>query len=160
MRHSLTALEVIKHFEGFKEFAYFDLANVPTIGYGTTEGVTVEDVLSKRRITENEAEKLLKNHVSKNDSEITRLVKVPLEQYQFDAIASWTYNFSPGALRNSTLLKKLNRGDYVGAAEEFLRWNKFLNPKTGVREEAPGLTRRRKTERLLFKGEGLRFWHS
>ena len=69
---------------------------------------------------------------------------MPVTQNQFDALVSFTYNLGAGNLRSSTLLKKLNAGDYAGAADEFPKWN-----KAGGKELA-GLTRRRNAERDLF----------
>ena len=70
--------------------------------------------------------------------------RAPLNQNQFDALVSWTFNLGPGNLRSSTLLKRLNAGDYRGAADEFLKWNKADG------KVLPGLTKRREAERALF----------
>jgi lysozyme len=75
---------------------------------------------------------------------VTDLVRVPLTQNQFDALVSFTYNCGTSALKGSTLLKKLNQGDYAGAAAEFPRWNK------GKGVVLPGLVRRRAAEMHLF----------
>lgn len=79
-------------------------------------------------------------------------VKVPLTQNQFDALASLSYNV-PSAFaseRTSTLLRKLNSGDYSGAADQILRWNKATDPKTNTKVVLPGLTARREAERNIF----------
>jgi lysozyme len=75
---------------------------------------------------------------------VSSLVKVPLNQNQFDALVSFTYNCGSGALKGSTLLRKLNNGDYDGAAAEFPRWTK------GGGVVLPGLVRRRAAEMHLF----------
>lgn len=75
---------------------------------------------------------------------MSKYVKVKLTQNQFDALVSFVYNVGVGAFRTSTLLRKLNNGDYVGAAAEFKRW------KFGGGKELPGLVRRRKAEEQLF----------
>ena len=78
---------------------------------------------------------------------IDRYAQVPLTQNQFDALVSWAYNVGLEGARTSTLMRKLNEGDYVGAADQLMRWN-----KAGGRE-VPGLTRRRAAERALFLTE-------
>jgi hypothetical protein len=74
---------------------------------------------------------------------VSRLVKVGLTQGQFDALVSFTYNLGARSLSTSTLLRKLNAGDYAGAADEFLRWNKAGGKVLN------GLTRRREAERAV-----------
>jgi lysozyme len=73
------------------------------------------------------------------------MTKVPLKQHQFDALVSFAYNVGVGNLRSSTLLRKLNAGDYDGAALEFHRWNRSKG------KVLPGLVRRRAAEALLFQ---------
>ena len=87
---------------------------------------------------------MLINDVQRFEPEVERLVKVPLNSSQWDALVSFTYNLGAANLESSTLLRLLNRGDYVGAAEQFPRWN-----KAGGKELA-GLTRRRAAERAMF----------
>ena len=76
---------------------------------------------------------------------VNNLVNVPVNQDQFDALVSFAFNVGANNLRNSTLLKKLNAGDFAGAAQEFQRWNKAKG------KVLPGLTRRRACEALLFQ---------
>lgn len=154
MQTGSDGLKLIKEFEGFEEVAYLDISGYPTIGYGQHIGVTRADVINKRKISEVEAERLLKKWLRLQvEPVINGLVRVELEQYEFDALASFVYNFGETKFRRSTLRAKLNKGDKAGAAEEFLRWNKSLNPKTGLLEEVWGLTRRRRAERSLFLNE-------
>ena len=75
---------------------------------------------------------------------MTQAVKVPLNQNQFDALVSFTYNVGVGALKQSTALRKLNAGDYAGAADALTMWTKFKG------KVLAGLVRRRKEERALF----------
>ncbi len=76
---------------------------------------------------------------------VNNAVTVPLNQDQFDALVSFTFNLGEGNLKSSTLLKKVNAGDFAGAAQEFQRWNKAGG------KVLPGLTRRRACEALLFQ---------
>lgn len=132
-------LELIKHFEGYRGEAYLCPAGVWTIGWGTTLGVR-----RGQKTTPAEAESFLKRDLEKFEQQVAELVKVPLTSNQFSALVSFAYNCGVGALKSSTLLKKLNASYYLGAAEEFLRWNK-VNGKPFA-----GLTRRRVAERSLF----------
>lgn len=132
--------EIIKQSEGLRLEAYLCPAGVWTIGYGHTG----KDVVEGMKITRGEAEELLEGDLEKFEKDILKMVKVGLTQNQFDALVSFTYNVGGGALKTSTLLKKLNAGDYMGAADEFLKWTKAGG------KELPGLVKRRRTERALF----------
>jgi GH24 family phage-related lysozyme (muramidase) len=79
------------------------------------------------------------------EAAVRRLVKVPLEPWQYDALVSFAYNCGEGNLGKSTLLKKVNANDFAGAAKEFAKWNK------GGGKVLAGLTRRRASEALLFQ---------
>lgn len=132
-------LNLVKHFEGLYLKAYLCPANVWTIGYGHTKNVKPGDVINEKK-----AEELLRQDMDRFETGVTRLVKVPLKQRQFDALVSFSFNVGLGALRRSTLLSKLNKGNYKAAADEFKRWNK------GGGKVLRGLVRRRKAERDLF----------
>jgi len=135
-------LTLVKVFEGLRLEAYQDSVGIWTIGYGTTSDIV--PVRPGMVITESQAEMLLRQGLVGFEEDVARLIKVPLTSDQFSALVVFTYNVGPGALSESTLRRKLNDGDYGGAAEEFLRWNKAGG------EELPGLTRRRRAERALF----------
>lgn len=135
-------LRLLKSFEGLRLNAYLDAVGVWTIGYGTTSGVR-----PGMQITALQAEEFLKRDLVRFERAVAELVRVPLNEDQFSALVSFTYNVGESALANSTLLKLLNRGDYRGAADQLLRWNK------GDGVELPGLTRRRRAERALFLGQ-------
>lgn len=143
MKISRKGLELIQEFEGFSATAYRDAVGIWTIGWGSLYigGVRVSPGM---KVTKEQAEEQMLLDLSKFEDVVERLVSVPLTQNQFDALVSFTYNLGEGNLSRSTLLKKLNRGDYKGAANEFLKWNraggKVLN----------GLVRRRSRERELF----------
>lgn len=132
-------LALIKKFEGCRLEAYKCPGGVWTIGYGHTSGVK-----QGQRITKTQAEEYLKSDLKVYEGYVNKYVKVKLNQNQFDALVSFTYNCGGGSLKKSLLLTKLNKGDYEGAANEFLRWNK-ASGKVLV-----GLVKRRKEERSLF----------
>jgi lysozyme len=78
-------------------------------------------------------------------------VTVRINQFEFDALVSFTFNLGGGNLRESTLLKKLNQGDYAGASDEFPRWDMAGG------QHLAGLRARREKEQILFRGESWRF---
>ncbi|EPH9701167.1 lysozyme [Escherichia coli] len=144
MQTSEKGIAVIKQFEGCKLTAYQDSVGVWTIGYGWTQPVDGKPIRAGMTIKQETAERLLKTGLVSYESDVSRLVKVGVTQGQFDALVSFTYNLGSRSLSTSTLLRKLNAGDYAGAADEFLRWNKAGGKVLN------GLTRRREAERALF----------
>ena len=144
MQTSEKGIALIKQFEGCKLTAYKDSVGVWTIGYGWTQPVDGKPIRSGMTIMQETAERLLKTGLVSYESDVSRLVKVGLTQGQFDALVSFTYNLGARSLSTSTLLRKLNAGDYAGAADEFLRWNKAGGKVLN------GLIRRREAERALF----------
>ncbi|MGJ0580905.1 lysozyme, partial [Xenorhabdus bovienii] len=122
MKISNKGLGFIQQWEGLKLKAYPDPATggIPwTIGYGHTK-----DVKPGQVITEQQAEAFLHDDLIPAYATLERLVKVPLTQGQFDALCSFIFNCGSGNFSGSTLLKKINAGNYAGAAAEFPRWNK------------------------------------
>ncbi|ELJ5833590.1 lysozyme [Enterobacter kobei] len=144
MQTSEKGIALIKQFEGCKLTAYQDSVGVWTIGYGWTQPVDGKPIRAGMTIKQETADRLLKTGLVSYESDVSRLVKVGLTQGQFDALVSFTYNLGSRSLSTSTLLRKLNAGDYAGAADEFLRWNKAGGKVLN------GLTRRREAERALF----------
>lgn len=144
MQTSEKGIALIKQFEGCKLTAYQDSVGVWTIGYGWTQPVDGKPIRAGMTIKQETAERLLKTGLVSYESDVSRLVKVGLTQGQFDALVSFTYNLGARSLSTSTLLRKLNAGDYAGAADEFLRWNKAGGKVLN------GLSRRREAERALF----------
>lgn len=142
MKTSAEGVALIKKFEGCELESYICPAGVWTIGYGTTK-----NVIEGMRITENQAEELLKKDLETFEEEIERLVEVPLSQCQFDSLAAWTYNLGATNLKNSTLLKVLNRAEHDEVPIQIKRWNK-ANGKV-----LKGLVRRREAEALLYEGK-------
>ena len=132
-------VDMIKGFEGFREYPYTCPGGALTIGYGTTIKPG-----QHTSITKEQAEAILRKSISGFERSIKKLVKVPLNQNQYDALVSFTYNVGAGALQRSTLLKKLNDRDHQDAADELLRFTKS-NGKV-----LQGLVKRREKERTLF----------
>jgi lysozyme len=133
---SASALVGIATWEGFKPKAYIPIpGDVPTIGFGTTANVKMGDTIDpvtalKRKIDD----------VSKFEGALKQCVKVELHQHEYDAFLSLAYNIGPGAFCKSTLVRKLNAGDYEGACKEILRWDRASG------KVVQGLTNRRQAE--------------
>lgn len=142
-RISDAGIELLKRFEGFSNTPYRDAGGY-SIGYGHYIGSKP----TINYISKDDAENLLRQDISKAEDVIRRYVKVPLNQNQFDALVSFVYNVGPNAFISSTLLRKLNSGDYRGAADEMMRWTKSRT--NGVLVENPALVARRESERKLF----------
>jgi lysozyme len=141
------AVELVKKWEGFRSKPYRCPAGVPTIGYGATRYADGEAVsMDDEPISEEAAFGLLRVTMAKFAADVDRLVTVPLKRHERAALISFTFNLGPGALRQSTLLRKLNAGDRAGAAAEFHRWNRA---GSSILE---GLTRRRAEEAAMFSG--------
>jgi lysozyme len=150
MHISDEGLELIKHFEGCELEAYKCAAGVWTIGYGHTKDIQEGDKWSQDK-----ADFMLWRELEEEyEQYVHNYVHVPLNQSQFDALVSWTYNLGPANLKASTMLKKLNNGEYEEVPAQMARWNKAtVNGKRTVLE---GLTRRRKAEGQLFEGKDWR----
>ena len=138
---SKSGIESIKRHEGFRATAYRCPAGVWTIGYGHTATARPGMIIS-----ELQGLKLLEEDLEKFERAVNELVKVKINQNQFDALVSFTYNVGVTAFRNSTLLKVLNQGNYEQVKHEFARW-----VNAGGRR-LPGLVKRRKDEARLFDG--------
>lgn len=145
MKTGQKGIQLIKEFESFMPDAYLPTPDdVWTIGYGTTR-IDGRPVVPGEKISKDKALQLFLKDLERFEQTILDNVKVSLSQNQFDALVSFTYNVGSGAFRSSTLLKKLNSGDYEGAAREFHRWNKQAG------KVLRGLTRRRLAEENLFR---------
>ena len=138
-------LDLVKSFEGFYADAYVCPAGVLTIGYGHTG-----DVDNGQCIGEDQAQELLRKDLIAACGSVERLVRVPLTDNQFAALASFAFNCGAGNLGVSTLLKKLNQGDYDAAPSELARWVKATDPATGLKRSLAGLVRRRAAEGELW----------
>lgn len=138
------ALNIITHFEGFREQAYLCPANVWTVGHGFTTHPDGRKVRQGDILTLNSSLTRLRAKIEASARQITQAVQVPLNPYQLAALVSFVFNVGIGAFRTSTLKRLLDAGDYAGAAKQFDAWTKA----NGQRLE--GLVRRRKAERELF----------
>jgi len=138
-------IALIKEFEGFRGTAYFDAAGIPTIGWGHTRSVDKKDVEQGLTITEREAEKFFEEDIQKAINAVSFLVIVKLSSGQRDALISFVYNIGPMAFENSTMLRRLNDGEFEEAASEFGRWIYGGDKVLG------GLVKRRKREEKLFR---------
>ena len=121
MKISKEGIALIKKFEGIELQAYQDSVGVWTIGYGHTKGVKEGDNISLKQ-----AEAMLEEELEEYEGYINNMVKVRLEQNQFDALVAWVYNLGPTNLAQSTLLKVLNKAIYEEVPYEIRRWNKAI----------------------------------
>ena len=140
MQISLNGETFIRNHEGCKLTAYQDSAGIWTIGVGHISGVYQGMI-----ITSDQANQLLYSDLMKSEVAINQLVKVTLNQNQFDALCSLVFNIGANAFQSSTLLEDLNQGEYDGAAAQFIRWNQ---QRRGC---GSGLTQRRTDEQELFQ---------
>ena len=148
MRTSQRGIDIIKRWEGVKLVAYFCPANVPTIGIGHTRTVTRADVHAQRRITVEEAERLLAEDLATFERGVLRLCTLPPNQNQFDAFVSLAFNIGLGAFGRSTALRRHNEGDFDAAAGAIEMWNKAT--VNGKRVVLRGLVARRADEKALY----------
>lgn len=132
---SAAALVGIAVHEGWSDRPYLDSVGIQTIGFGRTAGVRP----GEKTTVERELIALLRDAEGRKAA-IAECVSVPLHQHELDAYMSLAYNIGTGAFCGSTLVRKLNAGDYAGACREILRWN-----KAGGRV-LPGLEKRRQAE--------------
>lgn len=144
MSTSQNGINLISSFEGCELKAYLCPAKVWTIGFGTTVYPNGVKVKKGDSYTLEQAKQFKAHDLKRFEKTVNDLVKVPLTQNQFDALVSLTYNIGTGAFEKSTLLKKLNAGDYQGAADQFTVWNK------GGGKVLQGLVNRRAKEKEVF----------
>jgi lysozyme len=143
LRTSRGGLELIKSFEGFREAAVRLPDGRWTIGYGhvrsAREGLT---------ISEQDAEDLLAHDLRPVEDAILSMIFAPLNQNQFDALVSLVFNISPGRFRDSDILRLLNGGDFLSAANAFDVWRKArIHGRVMV---VDALVRRRAAEKAMF----------
>lgn len=136
---SQEGIDLIKQFEGLRLEAYKDAVGVWTIGYGHTKTAKPGMKIDKEK-----AEQLLKQDLKRFEQAVLKNVTVSINQDQFDALVSFSFNVGINAFKNSTLLEELNQGNYEGAKQEFYKW------VYGDGQKLEGLVRRRKQEAQLF----------
>ncbi len=149
MKISQRGLNLIITFEGFVDHLYDDPVGHCTVGYGhlvhlgRCDGRSSEGEF-RQGLSEQKGRELLQKDVVRYEEGVNNAITVPLNQNQFDALVSFTYNLGVGALQNSTLRRKLNTGDYKSVPEELRRWNKAGG------KILEGLVRRREAEIALW----------
>lgn len=143
MNISQEGIDLIKSFEGLKLEAYKCQAGIWTIGYGHTKNVKDKDIISN-----SQADCFLVQDLYFIEQSINQLVKVELNQNQYDALCSFVFNVGVLAFNQSTLLAKLNMGNYIGASNEFERWNK--NIFDDIKQFSSDFTNRRKVKKSLL----------
>ena len=137
---SAGGLSLVMEHEGLRTETYVDPVGIPTVCYGHTGEYAVPGA----SYTEAECEQILADDIKSHWARLDRCIDVPLNQNQQDALISLAFNIGTGAACKSTLVRKLNAGDYIGAANEFPRWVYAGGKKFN------GLVRRRHDERELF----------
>lgn len=141
MLYSKDGMRLTESFESCRLEAYQDLRGIWTIGWGHTGPEVVDGLVW----TQEQADAQLLLDVQNAVDHVNRLVSVPLSQEEFDSLVDFVYNAGGGAFKDSTMLRKLNAGDYAGAANEFDRWDHADGTVVS------GLLRRREAETNLFK---------
>jgi lysozyme len=141
MKVSAKGLEFTQDMEGTKYYGYLDPVGIPTAGVGHTGS----DVVVGKQYTQEQVFKWLADDMAYAENEVNKLVRVELTQNQFDMLCDFVFNVGAGAFATSTLLKKLNGGDYEGAANEFKRW---VYAKGKI---LPGLVKRRYAQAERFR---------
>ena len=149
VRHiSQEGLAFIKQWEGLRLNSYLDSAGVWTVGYGHTSAAGSPTVSANTSITAQEAEEILRRDLAKFEARVSSLVNVPLNDFQFAALVAFDMN--TGALEQSTLLRKLNTGNYAAVPGELAKWVYSTDRKTGKKFKVTGLINRRAAEAGLW----------
>lgn len=146
MHLSPDGIRFLQGSEACRLISYRDGRGVWTIGWGHTGPEVQKGV----RWSQKEADRAFEKDVAWATVAINTLVHPQLSQNQFDALVSFVFNIGETNFRLSTMLRKLNNSDWVGAQAQFARWNKLTDADTGHLQVSAGLTRRRTAERNLF----------
>jgi lysozyme len=164
------AIELIKHYESLHDNDLSTIglqpkmcpAGIWTAGWGhalcSKDGSFLKGAADKEEayakypnMTEAQADELLVTDLSVFEKSVNSLVNARINHNEMGALVSFAYNCGSGNLKASTLLKKINAGDFLGAADEFLKWDKSAGKKL------KGLTLRRTAERELFLEPGIAY---
>lgn len=140
-------INLVKQYEGFRSSAYIDTSGLPVIGYGLSK-INGKTVRMGQYVTQAQADAALAQELYYIQRIVQSKVRVKLTPNQLGALTSLVYNAGTRVITNSTLSRKLNAGDYAGAAREFPRWNKAN--RGGRLVAFPGLTKRRLAEQRMF----------
>ena len=163
MKMSAGGLQILMNSESVSYDIYLDQAGLPTIGWGhcltqsevnsgkirLTNGQILD--IRKGGISPQQAKALLESDLEPREQAVNRLIDVPLEQYQFDALTHFLFNVGEGAVETSTLRKKLNRGMYDAVPSELRKW-KYIT-KNGEKVESKGLINRREVAVALWNND-------
>ncbi len=149
MKINSKGIELIKKFEGFSSIPYLCPANKLTVGYGHVikhiDAFLFGDIRNLTEgVTKEQAEVILKSDLIFAENAVNKLIISALTENQFSALVSFVFNLGAGRLQSSTLRMKLNREDYEGATNEFLKWTR------GGGRVLKGLVLRRNAEKELF----------
>ena len=161
MKISKDGIRTLMDSEGSESEVYIDQAGLPTIGVGhcltksevasgkieLSDGTVID--LRNNRISQKNIKRLLQDDLISREEVVNRLVRVPLEQSQFDALVHFVFNVGNGAFKNSTLLKKLNSGDYSAVPDEIRKWN--IITVEGKKRVSDGLANRREIECSMWE---------
>lgn len=155
----------LKRLEGVRTHVYRDEAGLPTIGVGHLikafelglgKDASPDQIEAAAKLrwpygmSDTDIDRLLADDLKAFEAEVTKRVQRPLAQPQFDALVIFAFNVGVAAFAGSTLLRRLNAGDYAGVPEELAKWNKVRDPKTKALVASPGLTKRRLAEAALW----------
>lgn len=137
-RAALIASGLIAGAEGLRQVAYLDPVGIPTICFGETRGVKIGD-----KATKAQCQDMLAGRLVEFSAEVDKCLIAAVPDESYAAFLSLAYNTGTANFCRSTLVKKANAGDLLGACNEILKWNKAQGLVL------PGLTRRREAERKL-----------
>lgn len=161
MKISQQGIRTLMESESSESEVYIDQAGLPTIGVGhcmtqsevASGKIELSDAsiidLRNNRISQKNIKRLLEDDLISREESVNRLVKVPLEQSQFDALVHFVFNVGAGGFKNSTLLKKLNSGDYSAVPDEIRKWN--IVTVGGKKQVSNGLANRREVECSMWE---------